>query len=182
VSFRGQKPTPRTDQGTQEVKDDEVIQGLLNRRILAAYRHRVVVAQRLGMTESEVTALTYLAQRPLTPAQLGERLLLTSGGVTALLHRLKRAGHITRERHPNDKRSVVVHADPAIVAEAARSYARVIDATRVVIGSLSDDERDVVGRFLHDVAKASEESVEALVAEAQDGDAPPEKEATPIWA
>ncbi|HEX7299598.1 MAG TPA: MarR family transcriptional regulator [Solirubrobacteraceae bacterium] len=160
----------------------EVIRGLLNRKVLAAYRHRLAVARRLGMTESEVTALAYLAQGALTPRQLGERLLLTSGGVTALLHRLERAGHVTRERHPNDKRSVVLRADPAIIEQASQCYDHLTGATDEVTAKLSGDEQDIVRGFLLEIAEASEESVDAMLAGIDEAERPPDDDPAPIWA
>jgi DNA-binding MarR family transcriptional regulator len=167
---RGQAPT------------DQVIRGLLNRKVLAAYRHRLVVARRLGMTESEVTAVAYLSQGALTPGQLGDRLLLTSGGVTALLHRLERAGHVIREPHPNDKRSVVLRADPAIMERASQCYADLTDATDAVTGKLASGDRELVRSFLLEIAEASEASVDALIAGAAEDDQPPDEDAVPIWA
>jgi DNA-binding MarR family transcriptional regulator len=158
-----------------------VIRGLLNRKVLAAYRHRLAVARRLGMTESEVTALSYLAQGPLTPGQLGERLLLTSGGVTALLHRLERAGHVTRQAHPSDRRSVLLHADPAIVGQAAQCYGQLTDATDAVTSRLTARDREVVRTFLLEIAEVSEGGVDALIANLEDADQPPDDEFSPIW-
>jgi DNA-binding MarR family transcriptional regulator len=173
--------SPPEVRATRPASDEEVIRGLLNRKILAAYRQRLAVARRLGMTESEVTALAYLAQGPLTPGQLGERLLLTSGGVTALLHRLERAGHITREPHPHDKRSVIVRADPAIVEQASQCYAPLMEATDVAINKLSVRDRDMIRSFLLEIALVSEGSVEALIADFDDGERPADDEPVPIW-
>ena len=70
---------------------------LMHRKVLAAYRHRTAVARRLHMGESEIAALTHLAQGGMTPGELGRRMQLTSGGMTALLHRLHRAGHVAQQ-------------------------------------------------------------------------------------
>jgi hypothetical protein len=48
----------------------------------------------------------------LTQRALGERLLLTSGGVTVLVDRLERAGLVRRGRHPSDRRMTVVELVP----------------------------------------------------------------------
>ncbi|WP_217697457.1 MarR family winged helix-turn-helix transcriptional regulator [Nocardia donostiensis] len=52
----------------------------------------------------------------LSPAQLGKRIRLSSGAMTALLNRLERAGYVTRTRDSADRRVVTLHA----TAEAKR--------------------------------------------------------------
>jgi DNA-binding MarR family transcriptional regulator len=170
-------PDDHAPHGSASIEDE--IRGLLNRKVLAAYRQRLAVAQHLGMTESEVTALAYLAQGPLTPSELGASLLLTSGGVTALLRRLEADGHITRERHPKDRRKVVVRVDRAIVGRAAECHAELARAIDEVTRALPVDDQETVRAFLAAIADVSESSADALVA---DGDEPPAQEVIPIWA
>ena len=42
----------------------------------------------------------------------------SSGGITALVHRLESAGHLFRRRHPTDRRSILVELSPQLVARA----------------------------------------------------------------
>ena len=71
------------------------IRAALNRKALADARHLAALARQLGLTETEVLAVQHLARAgELTPGQLGTQLHLSSGGTTAVVHRLKRAGHI----------------------------------------------------------------------------------------
>lgn len=68
---------------------DPTLRRLLNRRELAAARHRSALSRRLGLTESEMLAVAHLAQRgQLPPSELGALLGLSSGGVSALVARL----------------------------------------------------------------------------------------------
>jgi DNA-binding MarR family transcriptional regulator len=139
------------------------IRGLLNRKTLASYRQRAVIAERLGVSESELVALIYLAQGSLTPGQLGERLHMTSGGVTAVLHRLERGGHVKRRPHVEDNRSVILSATPETVSTLAELLAPMIDEIDAAAQQLTPGERDVVTRYLRDVVEASERRVEELV-------------------
>jgi DNA-binding MarR family transcriptional regulator len=160
----------------------EAIRGLLNRKVLAAYRHRAAMARRLGLSESEVTALAYLAQGAMTPGQLGDRLQLTSGGVTALLHRLERAGHIDRRPHPRDKRSVILTASPEILEAAADCHAQLVADTDAVADRLSPRERAIVARYLAEIADLSERNAEVLIARVEEEEAPADDDLLHIWA
>ena len=87
----------------------EPITQALERVELAGAYHRAARARQLGVPQIEITALEHLdAHGALTPGELGHRLGLTSGGVTALTGRLIDAGYVTRERHPEDGRMRVL--------------------------------------------------------------------------
>lgn len=111
--------------------DAREIRNLLSQKTLTAFRQRAVIAERLGLSESALAGLVLLSRRPMTPTQLGERLRLTSGGTTAMLHRLERAGHVRRNAHDQDGRMVVVTADRETliaVADLLAPLAKQVDA------------------------------------------------------
>ncbi|HEY7046110.1 MAG TPA: MarR family transcriptional regulator [Jatrophihabitantaceae bacterium] len=77
-------------------------------------RYREAVADELGVGTSEVIALGFLYHDgPRTPSEIGQRLNLTSGSVTALLDRLEAAAYVTRSQNPDDRRSLLATATPA---------------------------------------------------------------------
>ena len=76
---------------------------------LAGAYQRAARARREGTCPGRARALEHLVRRGgLTPGELGHRLGLTSGGVTALTGRLIDAGYVRRERHPSDGRMRVL--------------------------------------------------------------------------
>jgi DNA-binding MarR family transcriptional regulator len=83
--------------------------------LIAGDRYRAAVAEHFGIgaVESVVLSLLSEAGQPLTPHQIGSRMLLSSGTVTAILDRLERAGHIRRTQHPTDRRSRLIVLTPA---------------------------------------------------------------------
>jgi MarR family protein len=82
----------------------ERLRELFHRKTMAGKRHRATAARLLGMDETEAAALAHLAQHgQLTPGELGALLVLTSGGTTALIHRLVEGGHLVRHPHPRDR-------------------------------------------------------------------------------
>ncbi|HEX7299600.1 MAG TPA: MarR family transcriptional regulator [Solirubrobacteraceae bacterium] len=155
---------------------------LINRKVLAAYRHRTAVARRLDMSESEIAALTHLAEGGMTPGELGRRLQLTSGGMTALLHRLHRAGHIVRRRHPTDRRSVIVSASPVVLQRIAELYAPLAADADELTAQLSEHDREVVHRYLEAIVASSERRADELVADAEAAEVLPDEDALHLWA
>ncbi|MEU7845700.1 MarR family transcriptional regulator [Micromonospora sp. NPDC049114] len=91
---------------------------------------------------------------PITPGRLGEQLNLSSGSVTALIDRLERAGHIRRDRDTVDRRKVLLHyADQG--AALAMEFFRPLGArTDTVMDRFSEDELEVVHRFLAEMGEA----------------------------
>lgn len=155
---------------------------LINRKVLAAYRHRTAAARRLEMSESEISALTHLAEGGMTPGELGRRLQLTSGGMTALLHRLDRAGHIIRRPHPTDRRSVIVSANPVVLANIGELYAPLVADADEITSRLSKRERESISRYLQTVVASSERRAEELVADAEAAEVEPDDDALHLWA
>jgi DNA-binding MarR family transcriptional regulator len=144
----------------------ERIRDLLHRKALATERHRSGVARRLGLSDTDAAALAHLARHgSLTPSRLGELLFLTSGGVTALAHRLERAGYIRREPHPRDRRSTVLSAQPMILELAGDLYEPLVSALDWAAAELPPDQRVAVGRFLERIVAISEERAEAVARE-----------------
>lgn len=82
--------------------------------VLGWDRYRESVADELGVGTSEVVALGFLCDDgPRTPSEIGQRLNLTSGSVTALIDRLEAAAFVSRSQNPDDRRSLLAAATPA---------------------------------------------------------------------
>ena len=82
--------------------------------VLGWERYRESVADELGVGTSEVVTLGFLYHDgPRTPSEIGQRLNLTSGSVTALLDRLEAAAFVNRSQNPDDRRSLLATATPA---------------------------------------------------------------------
>lgn len=127
---------------------------LLRDEISATLSYTAAVARRVGLGLSEVAALEHLGAGELTPKELGRRLSMSSGAVTALVDRLERAGFAKRYPNPEDRRSSVIRATPRGVAEARRHLRPLVQEIRVVVEHMDEDERRAVARFLRDVVAA----------------------------
>jgi DNA-binding MarR family transcriptional regulator len=149
----------------------EAIRDYLNRKALAAARHRSALARTLGLNETEMEAVVHLGRAgQLTPTQLGALLNLTSGGVTALVQRLERAGHLCRDPHPFDRRSTLLRLSPSILERAEEAFAPLVGAIDRITADLDDHDRRVIGRFLEQVASVNEQHAERLTASADESE------------
>jgi DNA-binding MarR family transcriptional regulator len=154
---------------TAQDEPHPLVRAALYRKGLADARQRASLARRLGLTDSEVLAVQHLARAgELTPGQLGGLLQLSSGGTTALIQRLERAGHVSRHANTRDKRSAVIHLTPTIAACAADAWAPYAAQIDALAAELSNTERNVVHRFLEGAADAAERHADRL---ARDADA-----------
>jgi DNA-binding MarR family transcriptional regulator len=154
--------------GTADAPDlPTLIRAALHRKALADARQRGALARRLGLTDSEVLAVQHLARTgELTPGQLGALLQLSSGGTTGLIHRLERAGHVSRHAHPRDRRSAVLRLTPAIAGWAADAWAPFVAEVDALASSLPERDQQVVRRFVEGAAEAAERHADRLVRDA----------------
>nr|WP_239144235.1 MarR family transcriptional regulator [Streptomyces sp. SID14515] len=86
----------------------------------------------LGLHSTDAVALLEITAAdergtPLSPARLGERILLSPSATTALLNRLEAAGHIIRSREHADRRLVTLRSSPH-VQERADEFFRPLGA------------------------------------------------------
>ncbi len=116
---------------------------------IAMSRLMVAFSRAVGISVPEMLALEHLgAGGGLGPSDLARRLQMTTGAVTALVDRLEASGHAARAPHPSDRRRVVVtrtqKADDDLTREVAPMAMEILELAE----SLSDAERQAVGRFL----------------------------------
>lgn len=155
----------------------------MNRKILSAYRQRTAVARQLKVSESEIAALQQLSEGSLTPGELGRRLQLTSGGMTALLHRLYARHHIVRRPHPTDRRSVIVSPDPAVLDNIRELFAPLVAEADSITARLAPRERQIVHDYLAFVVASSERHAELLITDADAAsDLDEDDDALHLWA
>lgn len=160
-----------------QLRPEPRIRQLLNRRELAAIRHRSAMSRQLGLSDSEMLAVAHLAQRgQLSPSELGALLDLSSGGISALVQRLEDAGQVIRQAHPTDGRRNLVRLAPELVERAALAFGPLVEDLDRVSTELDEAERRVLQRWLERVAALSEEHAERarseLLAAAEDSAAP----------
>ena len=116
-----------------------------------------------AITLSELDALEHLeADGALTQRELGQRLALTSGGVTVLVDRLERAGWVRREPHPADRRAVLLVLDERALAALPAALADYHAAVAVAARAIPSTSRGAVEAFLGSVAARAAATADAL--------------------
>jgi DNA-binding MarR family transcriptional regulator len=138
------------------------LRDLLRRVELAGQYQRAARARQTGEHQVELAALEHLsALGGLTPGELGHRLGLTSGGVTALAGRLIEAGFVARGPHPNDRRMKVLTTTAAGDAHLAQQIEPVLAPADRLFAWLSDGEAALLARFLDSLAALKEHAAAA---------------------
>ncbi|MFI6278542.1 MarR family winged helix-turn-helix transcriptional regulator [Streptomyces sp. NPDC050988] len=83
------------------------------------------MAQRLGLNASDLTCFGYVLEAGedlLTAGDLATRAHVTTGAVTGIVNRLERAGYVTRQPDPSDRRRVRIAPIPAAVDRVTALY------------------------------------------------------------
>jgi DNA-binding MarR family transcriptional regulator len=140
----------------------EPITQALERCERAGAYHRAARARQIGVPQIEMSALDHLREPGgLTPGELGHRLGLTSGGVTALTGRLIDAGYVTRERHPGDGRMRMLTITPAGEERLDEHLAPVREPVEEGLAELTDIEAEILVRVLNELAGRRERAAAA---------------------
>lgn len=138
----------------------ERISGLLQEEIAEVLAFSGAVARRTGLGSSEMSALEHLYGAAgakgrmggvgggLTPKEIGVRLGLTSGAVTALVDRLEKAGLAERVPNPEDRRSSVVRITPSGRELGSRHLLALGRDLAEAAAALTEEERAAVGAYL----------------------------------
>jgi DNA-binding MarR family transcriptional regulator len=133
-------------------------------RVLAELNRRRRPVADLSPTAWEILSVVEGAGEPLAPGVIAERLLVTSGTMTALLDTLERRGLVRRTPHPTDRRKLLIDITPEARRLVNAMLPRVHAAFRDIFAPLNEGERavliDLFGRLqehLRELA-ASEQS------------------------
>lgn len=117
----------------------------------------------LGISAAGGLVLAQLRDHgPLSPSELGSRLIVTRATVTGLVDSLERGGFVRRTAHPTDRRSVVVEPTELGLATAQRTRELIHHAEKTWLGVLSEEEKVTLIGLLHriqeSVAQAADEA------------------------
>ena len=155
------KPTPRSRAQILE----EVRQASRAWSTATVVMHAALAA-RLGLHATDHKAVDVLLQAgPLTAGDLADRMGLTSSAITTMVDRLERHGLVRRDRDAEDRRRVIVR--PTVTPRISRERFMTLmepmlaDYGRDLAG-LSNDELDLVRRFMRESAALTEAHIGQL--------------------
>ncbi len=137
--------------------------------LVDAFQHRCLDGFGLLFIDYSVLRVLQLAGAPyrMSPSELAEVVLRSSGGMTQILDRLARAGLVERSADPTDRRKVLVGLTDEGLDVARRANARYLAARQDLLGGLSPDEvRDLdaaVHRLLELLSDGADEDADSDV-------------------
>ncbi|MFL6121338.1 MarR family transcriptional regulator [Actinophytocola sp.] len=118
---------------------------LLNRRI----------GGRLELRDGDLDLMELIArQGPLGPSALAREAGLHPATMTGVLDRLEKGGWLTRERAPEDRRSVVLQMRRERIAEVFALYSGMNQALDDLCADYTEEELTVIADFLTRAARA----------------------------
>lgn len=107
----------------------------------------------MSMGENDLLVLRYLLraereERLVPPGELTRYLGVSTASMTAIIDRLERSGHVRRQRHESDRRSIhvipTIDTDSEVRATLGKMHERMLSA----VSDLSPEEAEVVLRTL----------------------------------
>lgn len=134
---------------------------------LREYRNAEVARRRstrdsMGMGETDLLALRYLLRAQTSgdrvgPKDLSRVLGITTASTTSLIDRLVGSGHVRREPHPTDRRSLVIVPTVETDAEVRATLGDMHRRMMAVAEDLSAEEARTVVSFLRRMSEALRE-------------------------
>lgn len=126
-------------------------------RAMAARAHASVNS--LGLGPSDFGVLEALLHKgPLPVNQLGRKVLLTSGSMTAAVDRLEQRGLVERRDVPEDRRSRVVHLTPEGSALISRLFTQHAADLEQATAFLATDEINALATGLRRLGRGLDNS------------------------
>ena len=115
-------------------------------------RHRHLEKQLAAALRTDVSGLEVMdhliALGPTTPSTLAARLGTSTAAMSLVLNRLEQAGHISRQRHPDDGRKLVVTAAGSSTEQVWELISPQTTAIDRLIASYTPEQQDLVAGFL----------------------------------
>lgn len=147
----------------RHAQSDRGVGELLHQFGLARDGLTAAICQATHLAPNELRALEYLEEEgPLTQRELGDRLSLSSGGMTQLVDRLEEAGWVSRRPHPSDRRAVLLELNCRAAEEALARLQRFHASLADAVARLSPAGREAVATFLGAAAMAASEAAAVL--------------------
>jgi MarR family transcriptional regulator, organic hydroperoxide resistance regulator len=119
----------------------EAVIGCLRQFIAGSILYNQQIADRVGLRLSDMQCINALElMGPSTPGELARFTGLTPGGVTVMLDRLEKGGYLKREPNPRDRRSVLVHLNPAKAKKLQSFYGEVNERMAALLDETPERE------------------------------------------
>jgi DNA-binding MarR family transcriptional regulator len=121
------------------------------------------VGARLKLRDVDFDCLHLLHQHgPVSPGTLAKLAGLHPATMTGVLDRLERAGWVTRDRDPGDRRAVVIRGVRGRGGEVLQLYGGMSSSMDEICAAYTPEQLEVIADFLRRTAAAGQEAVDKL--------------------
>jgi DNA-binding MarR family transcriptional regulator len=128
---------------------DEIVTMLGRRLTVYTSLYQTALAERLHLSVADVKALELVIEFvPITTGQLACLAGISSGGTTAVIDRLEIAGYVVRDKHPLDRRIVVIRPVAAKCAEIEQHMRSVAEEVAHIGAHYEHEQLSAVHSFL----------------------------------
>ncbi|MGO1543855.1 MAG: MarR family winged helix-turn-helix transcriptional regulator [Gulosibacter sp.] len=147
----------RTHVSDEESREISAVMQALGRLREAEQRLSDASLKYMKLNATDMRALHFLivcgnTRTVATPGAIAAHLHISSASTTKLLDRLERGGHITRAPHPTDRRALAISVTEQTRQAAMDTVGRQQANRFYAVQRLSSSEREIVVRFLDDMA------------------------------
>jgi DNA-binding MarR family transcriptional regulator len=162
--------------GADKLATESVVNLLRAHSLLAGELNRRFRGHGLTGPSFNVLMILAGADEPLSPHELGERLLVTRGTVTGLLDTLEKQGLVRRAPHPSDRRMLLIEPTDSARTLLDEVCAELFPAQAEMLSALSEGEKEtlvrLLGKLQTHLATCAEDGGSAVPATSQAAEAP----------
>ncbi|MEV7770798.1 MarR family transcriptional regulator [Kitasatospora sp. NPDC086791] len=122
------------------------------------------IADRLGISPTDLKCLDLASAGPgpITAGRLAEVSGLTSGAITGVINRLEKAGLVSREQDPNDRRKVIIVVSPSVPDRVVGLFGSMTDSMTELCSRYQDHELALVLDFVSRAADTTHQEAAKL--------------------
>jgi DNA-binding MarR family transcriptional regulator len=122
-----------------------------------------VASEILSINRTDMRAMDIVSRRGrVTAGELAKEAGLTTGGVTAVVDRMERAGLLKRVRDPDDRRRVWLETTPLVLEKTMPIWGPMQELWESWARNLTRDQLEFLLRFLTESNELMEEQIERL--------------------
>jgi MarR family 2-MHQ and catechol resistance regulon transcriptional repressor len=126
-------------------------------RAVEAHSERSIARFEMGKTDFGVLEALF-HKGPLTVKQIGEKVLLTSGSMTAAVDRLEARGLVARHDDTKDRRARIIKLTPAGQQLIEQAFAEHREAMEQAVAGFSDEDRAALLPLLRRLGRTAEKN------------------------
>lgn len=129
----------------------------LGKRIVLYQQH---VSEILNVYSHDFTTIDILRETgPITAGELAQKVGLSTGSVTSLIDRLEKRGYLIREKHPKDRRKVIIVPRYEEKKEVQNVFSELNKNMLNLSANYNEKELAIVKRFLNEVTSVIENQI-----------------------